>query len=138
MELLPSQLIQLKRDNQKIDPKQIEKFISAVSRREIPDYQVSALLMAIFFRGLTETVINGYAGTLYALFEERYQVHMVRAEEKLRAVAASADSAALLGVPAGEPLLSVERVAYTYGGRPVELRRALYVTTGHHYHNELI
>ena len=58
MELLPSQLIQLKRDNQKIDPKQIEKFISAVSRREVPDYQVSAFLMAVFFRGMTleETV----------------------------------------------------------------------------------
>jgi GntR family transcriptional regulator len=89
------------------------------------------------FQGLSREVINAYPGTLYALFEERYQVHMVRAEEKLRAVAASAETAALLGLAAGAPLLSVERVAYTYGDRPVELRRGLYHTQADHYLNEL-
>jgi len=44
----------------------------------------------------------------------------------------------LLKVQPGTPLLSVERVAFTYGDRPVELRRALYATTNYHYHNELI
>lgn len=89
------------------------------------------------FRGLTSEVINGYAGTLYALFEERYRVHMVRAEEKLRAVSAGAESAELLGLADGAPLLSVERVAYTYGDRPVELRRGLYHTDADYYLNEL-
>ncbi|HEY8881686.1 MAG TPA: GntR family transcriptional regulator [Roseateles sp.] len=89
------------------------------------------------FRGLSSEVINGYAGTLYALFEERYRVHMVRAEEKLRAVSASAEAAELLGLPDGAPLLSVERVAYTYGDRPVELRRGLYHTEADFYLNEL-
>jgi GntR family transcriptional regulator len=89
------------------------------------------------FRGLTADIINGYAGTLYALFEERYRVHMVRAEEKLRAVSASAEAAELLGLPAGAPLLSVERVAFTYGDRPVELRRGLYHTEADFYLNEL-
>ncbi|MGQ3050428.1 MAG: GntR family transcriptional regulator [Roseateles sp.] len=89
------------------------------------------------FEGLSVAVINAYAGTLYALFEERYQVHMVRAEEKLRAVSAGAEAAELLGVPDGAPLLSVERVAYTYGDRAVELRRGLYHTQADHYLNEL-
>ena len=62
---------------------------------------------------------------------------MIRAEEKIRAVAADADEAALLGVAAGAPLLSVERLSYTYGDRPVELRRGLYHTASHHYRNEL-
>ncbi|MDR7272238.1 GntR family transcriptional regulator [Pelomonas saccharophila] len=89
------------------------------------------------FQGLNSEVINAYPGTLYALFEERYRVHMVRAEEKLRAVAARAEAAELLGVSDGAPLLSVERVAYTYGDRPVELRRGLYHTTSDFYLNEL-
>lgn len=89
------------------------------------------------FEGLSSEVINAYPGTLYALFEERYQVHMVRAEEKLRAVAARAEAAELLSVPDGAPLLSVERVAYTYGDRPVELRRGLYHTQADYYLNEL-
>ena len=74
---------------------------------------------------------------LYALFEERYRVHMVRAEEKLRAVAASAEAASLLGLQGGAPLLSVDRVAFTYGDRPVELRRGLYHTEADHYRNQL-
>jgi GntR family transcriptional regulator len=89
------------------------------------------------FRGLTSEVINAYPGTLYALFEERFRVHMVRAEEKLRAVAAQPEAAELLGLRDGAPLLSVERVAYTYGDRPVELRRGLYHTDADHYLNEL-
>ena len=40
-------------------------------------------------------------------------------------------------VPAGSPLLSVERRSLTYGERPVELRRGLYRTDAHHYRNEL-
>jgi GntR family transcriptional regulator len=43
----------------------------------------------------------------------------------------------LLAVAEGAPLLSVERLAYTYGDRPVELRRGLYHTQAHHYRNEL-
>ena len=46
-------------------------------------------------------------------------------------------AAALLKVALGVPLLSVDRVAFTYGEKPVEVRRALYVTAQHHYQNEL-
>jgi GntR family transcriptional regulator len=62
---------------------------------------------------------------------------MVRAEEKIRAVAADTSQAALLKVEPGSPLLSVERVAYTYSDAPMELRRGLYRTDTHHYRNEL-
>ena len=46
-------------------------------------------------------------------------------------------SAELLGVEEGAPLLSVERVSYTYGEKPVEWRRGLYSTAEHCYFNEL-
>jgi GntR family transcriptional regulator len=89
------------------------------------------------FRGLTEQLLSSYEGPLYGLFEKEFGVRMIRAEEQVRAVAADADSAALLGVAPGAPLLSVLRVAFTYGDRPVELRRGLYDTTHHHYRNSL-
>jgi GntR family transcriptional regulator len=50
---------------------------------------------------------------------------------------ADADSAALLGVAPGTPLLAVERVTTTFGERPVEWRRGLCTTMRHHYLNEL-
>ena len=46
-------------------------------------------------------------------------------------------TAALLAVAPGTPLLAVERVTTTFGGRPVELRRGLCTTAHHHYPNEL-
>ena len=89
------------------------------------------------FKGLTAERLADYRGPMYGLFEQEFGVRMIRAEEKLRAVAADADSAPLLGVAVGAPLLSVERLSFTYGDRPVELRRGLYDTSAHHYRNEL-
>lgn len=89
------------------------------------------------FEGLSLQALAEHQGTLYELFESRFGVHMVRAEEQLRAVAASAEAASLLRLPSGSPLLSVERTAFTYGDKPVELRYGLYDTRAHHYRNEL-
>jgi GntR family transcriptional regulator len=89
------------------------------------------------FKGLTAQQMAGYHGPTYAMFELEFGVRMVRAEEKIRAVAADDAQAALLQVPPKSPLLSVERVAYTYNDVPMELRRGLYRTDTHHYRNEL-
>jgi GntR family transcriptional regulator len=89
------------------------------------------------FRGLTAQQMAGYHGATYALFELEFGVRMVRAEEKIRAVAADAAQAAFLRVAQHSPLLSVERIAFTYNDVPMELRRGLYRTDTHHYRNEL-
>ncbi len=89
------------------------------------------------FKALSSERLALYRGPMYALFETEFGVRMIRAEEKIRAIAADADSAQLFGVAPGTPLLSVERRSFTYGERPVELRRGLYRTDTHHYRNEL-
>ena len=89
------------------------------------------------FKGLSLETLSSDKGPMYALFEAQFGVRMVRAVEKLKAVAADADAALLLGVEIGHPLLSVERLAYTYNDVPMELRRGLYRTENRHYHNEL-
>jgi GntR family transcriptional regulator len=89
------------------------------------------------FRGMTADQVAGYHGPTYAMFEVEFGVRMVRAEEKIRAVLPDAQQAALLKVEQHMPLLSVERVAYTYNDVPMELRRGLYRTDTHHYRNEL-
>ena len=89
------------------------------------------------FQGLTLEILNEYQGSIYSLFESQFGVRMIRAEERIRAVAADRGAGELLGVAEGSPLLSVERVTYTYGDKPVEWRRGLYSTTAHYYHNEL-
>ncbi|QET01026.1 MULTISPECIES: GntR family transcriptional regulator [Cupriavidus] len=94
-------------------------------------------LVGASFKGLTAEKLTEWKGPMYALFEAEFGTRMIRATEKIRAVAADETAASLLSVPAGSPLLSVERVSFTYGDRPVEVRRALYVTTRHYYQNDL-
>lgn len=94
-------------------------------------------LPAALFRGMTRERYDAHRGSMYGFFETEFGVTMLRASERLRAVAADAASAAMLRVAPGEPLLAVDRVSYTYGDRPVELRRGLCSTRNHHYWNEL-
>ena len=89
------------------------------------------------FKGLTSEKLAGYRGPMYRLFETEFGVRMIRAEERIRAVPAERSSSELLGVAEGSPLLSVERVSYSYGDTPVEWRRGLYSTAEHCYINNL-
>jgi GntR family transcriptional regulator len=74
---------------------------------------------------------------MYGFFETQFGVRMLNAQERIKALPADPATAAVLGVPAGTPLLAVDRVAHTYGGRPVEYRRGLCSTAAHHYFNVL-
>jgi GntR family transcriptional regulator len=94
-------------------------------------------LPGTLFKGLTAERLADYKGPMYGMFETEFGVRMIRAEEKIRALAADAASASLLAVAPGTPLLSVERLSFTYGDKPVELRRGLYNTEQHFYRNEL-
>ena len=47
-------IIEKKRDGGKLSPEEIEFFISGYVKGEIPDYQISALLMAIYFSGMDD------------------------------------------------------------------------------------
>ena len=94
-------------------------------------------LPAALFRGLTKARYDAYRGSMYSFFESQFGVRMLRAQERIRAVAADPATARVLGTEAGAPLLAVDRVTLTYGDRPVEVRRGLCVTKAYHYLNEL-
>jgi len=89
------------------------------------------------FRGLTAERLRAYSGPLYGLLETEFGMRMIRASERLRAVAAQPEQAQVLDVPVGAPLLLVDRVSSTYQDLKVEVRRGYYVTHAHHYFNEL-
>lgn len=89
------------------------------------------------FKGLSAERLVEYKGPMYGLFESEFGTRMIRATEKIRAVAADAAASEFLKVPQGTPLLCAERVSFTYGDKAVELRRGLYSTAHHHYLNEL-
>jgi pyrimidine-nucleoside phosphorylase len=50
----PAELIGRKRDGGELSAVEIRELVLGYTRDEIPDYQMSAFLMAVFFRGLTD------------------------------------------------------------------------------------
>jgi GntR family transcriptional regulator len=94
-------------------------------------------LRAELFTGLTAERMSSYKGAMYALFESEFGVRMIRAEEQVRAVAASAKLALAMGLTEGEPLLQATRTSYSYKQQAVELRQAWYVTQDFYYWSEL-
>ncbi len=94
-------------------------------------------LPASLFKGLTKERFDAYEGSMYGFFETEFGVRMLRAEEQVKAVAADPTTAEALRVGMGSPVLCVERIAYTYGDKPVEFRRGLCTTRSHHYSNIL-
>ncbi len=103
----------------------------------VPTIVEDLWLPATPFKGLTAERLSDYHGPMYALFEIEFNVRMVRADEKIRALPATGGLDLLLKVKQGTPLLSVERIAFTYKDMPMELRRGYYRTDTHHYHNTL-
>ncbi|CDG84116.1 gntR-family transcriptional regulator [Janthinobacterium agaricidamnosum NBRC 102515 = DSM 9628] len=103
----------------------------------VPTILEELWLPGLIFKGLTAERLVEYKGPMYGLFETEFGTRMIRASEQIRAVCADDGAALLLNIAAGTPLLSSERVSFTYGDKPVELRRGLYLTAQHHYQNEL-
>lgn len=89
------------------------------------------------FPGLADLAPGALPNTLYALYETRWGLSVARAVERLRAVAAGAADARLLGVARGAPLLEIDRTALGHAGTPLEWRRSRCDTRRHHYLNAL-
>ena len=51
--MLTVDLIQRKRDGEELAPEEIVALIEAYSQDEIPEYQISAFLMAVALQGMT-------------------------------------------------------------------------------------
>ncbi len=113
---------------------QVRRVLSFVGR---PTILEDIWLPAGPFKGLNAERLSAYDGPMYALFETEFGVRMVRAEEKIRAVLPDEDQSVLLKIDTVTPLLSVERIAFTYNDSPMEMRRGLYLTDTHYYRNEL-
>ena len=91
-------------------------------------------LPQVLFPGLEKRELPN---NLYELYRSDFGVTVVRAQEKLKAVAATKRDAKYLGLTPGAPLLSIDRSAFAADGRPVERRLSFCHTDSLHYLSDL-
>jgi pyrimidine-nucleoside phosphorylase/thymidine phosphorylase len=57
-------LIQRKRNGEELSPDEITFLVNGYTQGEIPDYQVSAFLMAVFFSGMTDREVSAFTDVM--------------------------------------------------------------------------
>lgn len=92
-------------------------------------------LPAALFKGLTEKRLRERPSTLYHLYQVEFGISVVRAQERVRALAADRTTARVLGIAPGLPVLQVRRTALTFNDKPVEYRVSTLHTAQHEYVN---
>jgi GntR family transcriptional regulator len=91
------------------------------------------VISCALFKGLTAKRFQERPSTIYNLYQTDHGISVIRAQERARAVAVSAEVARVLGLRVGTPVMEVQRVALTFGERPVELRISTINTQAHDY-----
>jgi GntR family transcriptional regulator len=95
-------------------------------------------LPAGIFEGLSAETVDSHHCMLYSMYESAFDVRILKVDERIKSAAAEGEVAARLDLDEGSPVLLIERVAYTYGDKPVELRRSFCNTAEHHYRNTIV
>jgi GntR family transcriptional regulator len=90
------------------------------------------------YKGLSAAIVEEHECMLYSMYETGFGIRILHADEQVKAVPAPKEAAAALNLPAGAPVLQIERVAYTYEEDPAELRRSWNDTREHHYRNGIM
>jgi GntR family transcriptional regulator, N-acetylglucosamine utilization regulator len=75
--------------------------------------------------------------SLREVLERRYGIHIARAKQVIRAIAAPRELAHLLSIPVRSPLLHVDRISYSQQGVPIEFLTVHYRADRYSLHNEL-
>jgi GntR family transcriptional regulator len=107
---------------------------------ERPIALMELILPFDLFKGLSRAELENGEENLYSYYQRAFGVTVLRMQEQVSTRVADARTAQALHLEIGHPLMLVNRTAYTYGNRPVELRRRLYEGLQHHYlftHDEL-
>jgi len=101
------------------------------TRDGVPLMAETLALPEALFPGLAERA--EMPNTLYDLFQKAYGVLVTRTDDRISAIAADAETAAVLGVAPGTPLLRIDRIAFGLDDTRIEWRVSLCHLAGAHY-----
>ena len=145
-EKLDNQLVSFSKEkasNQLAKTLNINSAATVISLKRVLTFNDKPLILDVIkipaasFRGLTAERVVEKKGSMYRMYETDFGIRMLHADEKIKAVSANYEAASLLGVKEHSPLLSVERLSFTYDDQPIEWRLGLCITDKHYYRAEL-
>lgn len=115
--------------------------IEAVLQSEGKPVGLMELVLPLpLFMKLTKADLEQSADNLYSVYQRVCGVTILRMEERVYARTADTKTAKALHVKIHHPIMVVDRLAYTFDDRPVEIRRRSFEGLQHHYlftHNRL-
>ena len=115
----------------------LTRFVNVLSIGGEPVVIDEIFLPETLFPRFSEKRLRERRTTLYQLYQEEFDITVIRTDERVRAVKADATKARLLGVKVGDPLLHVIRVALSFKDHVVELRHSYVATERYEYRTEL-
>jgi len=104
------------------DRSNIYRLVSLLAVDGAPAATLDIAVPIAKFTGLTAKAIREGTENLYAVYQDVCGINVIRIDERVFAAIARPGVARALDIPAGSPLLRVERIAYTYNDTPVEYR----------------
>ena len=115
---------------------QVYRIRNVLRVSDVPVVVSDVTIPCALLPGLDEETIRNGGDTLYAMYQMRFGLNIVRTVEQLRAGRADATAAKIFGMDPGDPILEVRRLAFTYNDAPVELRRIRVDTRDYFYHSD--
>lgn len=98
------------------------------------------VLPASLFSKLTRTDLEQSKDNLYSVYQRVCAITVLRMEERVCARNADRTTAKILGIKPKDSILVVDRLAFTFDDRPIEIRRRSFEGRGHYYlftHNRI-
>jgi len=123
-------LLQLPR---KASAAQVYKIRNVLKVEGVPVVLSDITVPCSLLPGLTESVLAKSGPTLYAVYQTHFGLNIVRTVEHLRAGRTDAAAAKAFGIATVDPVLHVERTAFTFNNVPVEVRRSRVDTRNYFY-----
>jgi GntR family transcriptional regulator len=120
-----------------VDGAKVYRIINLLNVNGLPAALDQIFLPAERFEGLNIDLFRSRSGTIYHLYQNRFGVNILKAEEQVRACKCGAKEARALQIPRSTVLLEIERISRTYYDVPVEWRQTRVNTLHHYYSSEL-
>jgi GntR family transcriptional regulator len=115
---------------------QVYKLSTLVSLSGKPIYSSNVFLPVGRFPGLRKLHVPDGSRSLYSIYQQKFNVNVIKVVDSITATPAAANVAKLTGLDVGAPVLCLNRVAYTYDGLPIEVRHNWINTAKHCYRIE--